>query len=107
MTPAVSTKPASTTGANFNDHSFFSETLRSFGHASYDGADVGKSSARLAGFPTATRPPDTCSGGHSPRGSMPALIAAPQKVISLAPASPNCKQPLPTVRVLPPRRLGE
>jgi hypothetical protein len=42
MTSTVSTDPALTTGAIFNNHSFFFETLRAFGYAPYGGADVGE-----------------------------------------------------------------
>jgi hypothetical protein len=42
MTSTVSTKPALTARAIFNDRSFFFETLRALGYAPYGGADVGE-----------------------------------------------------------------
>jgi hypothetical protein len=52
MTSTVSTKPASSAWAIFNDHSFSFETLRAPGYAPYGGADIGEVTS------TASRIPD-------------------------------------------------
>ena len=52
MTSTVSTKPASSAWALFNDKSFSFETLRALGYAPYGGADIGEVTS------TASRIPD-------------------------------------------------
>ena len=52
MTSTVSTKPASSAWAIFNDQSFSFETLRALGYAPYGGADIGEVTS------TASRIPD-------------------------------------------------
>jgi hypothetical protein len=51
MTSTVSTKPALTARAIFNDHSFFVETFRALGYAPYGGADVGEIVSTAGRFP--------------------------------------------------------
>ena len=51
MTSTVSTKPASSTGAIFNDQSFSFETLRALGYAPYGGADIGEVTSTAARIP--------------------------------------------------------
>ncbi len=106
MTSTVSTKPTLTARAIFNDHSLFFEMLRALGYALYGGSGVGEVVSTAGRIPTATRPPGTCGGGHSPSGFMPDRSA--QTAVPSAPgALPASKQPLPTARVLHARRLGE
>ena len=51
MTSTVSTKPASSAGAIFNDQSFSFETLRALGYTPYGGADIGEVTSTAARIP--------------------------------------------------------
>ena len=51
MTSTVSTKPASSAWAIFNDQSFSFETLRALGYAPYGGADIGEVTSTAGRIP--------------------------------------------------------
>ena len=109
MTSTVSTKPASSAWALFNDQSFSFETLRALGYAPYGGADIGEVTS------TASRIPDgdetawytAVAGARRTdprrRRSQRRRRSSRQRPGVL----PAGEQLLPAVRVLPARRLVE
>ena len=106
MASTVSTKPASSAGALFNDQSFSFETLRALGYAAYGGADIGEVTS------TASRIPDGDETAWYTQwralaerihadADRSAAAGHPRQRPRVLPAG---QQLLPAVRVLPARR---